>query len=76
MVSAYFMLQVFPATATVGMVTVNTFNVVYQFQMTASVYVGTVENEGELSGITKRSTVFVPKPGEAPEGMVRYQRGW
>ncbi|KAL5494002.1 hypothetical protein EMCRGX_G015270 [Ephydatia muelleri] len=54
--------KVFPATATVGMVTVDTFNVVYQFQMTASVFVGTTENEGQPSDITKSTTVFVPKP--------------
>ena len=61
----------FSATASVGMVTINTFNVVYQFQMTASVYIGTVENEGQLSVVTSRSTVFVPQPGRdrvAPTG--------
>ena len=55
--------QHFPASATAGNVTLNDYSATYQFQMTASTFLGRVENEGNLSTITPESTVFVPEPG-------------
>ena len=49
--------------------------------MTASVFVGTTENEGQPSDITKSTTVFVPKPGKEGIRMIEhvhvecYQKG-
>lgn len=49
--------------------------------MTASVFVGTTENEGQPSDITKSTTVFVPKPGKEGIRMIKhvhvecYQKG-
>ena len=53
------------AAVTVGTVTIDSFDVVYQFQLSASVYIGTTENEGQLSDITSRSTVYIPQPGKS-----------
>ena len=61
----FFALQVFSAAATVGTVTIDSFDVVYQFQLSASVYIGTTENEGQLSDITSMSTVYIPQPGKS-----------
>ena len=55
--------QHFPASATAGNVTLTDHSVTYQFQMTASTFLGRVENEGNLSTITPESTVFVPESG-------------
>ena len=63
--SAMFLIsQIFPASATAGNVTLTDDAVTYQFQMTASTFLGGgAENEGNLSIITPESTVFVPEQG-------------
>ena len=55
--------QHFPASATARNVTLTDHSVIYQFQMTASTFLGRVESEGNLSTITPEFTVFVPEPG-------------
>ena len=55
--------QLFPGSATAGNVTLTDDSVTYQFQVTASTFVGRVENEGNLSTITPESTIFVPERG-------------
>ena len=55
--------QLFPGSARAGNVTLTDDSVTYQFQMTASTFLGREENEGNLSTITPESTIFVPERG-------------
>ena len=64
--------QHFPGNATAGNVLLNNHSVTYQFQMTASTFLRTVENEGNLSTITPQSTIIVPEPGRYNIRTVHY----
>ena len=55
--------QLFPASARAGNITLTDDSVTYQFQMTASTFMGREENEGNLSTITPESTIFIPERG-------------
>lgn len=55
--------QVFPASATAGNVTIPDADVIYQFQVTATILTAGVLNEGDRSDISPESTVFVPVIG-------------
>ena len=55
--------QVFPGSARAGNITLVDHSITYQFRVSAAVMVGQTVNEGELSAVSLKTTLFVPNPG-------------
>ena len=59
----YLYMQILPGSARAGNITLVDYSITYQFRVSASVVDDRVLNEGELSDVTARTILFVPKPG-------------
>ena len=63
MIIKYYSIQTFPGTANAGNITLRDHSTTYHFRVSASVLVGPIFNEGDLSAISDSCALFVPKPG-------------